>query len=145
MKKICSHCHLEKDEQEFSFKKKERNLRHSVCRVCMKHYNRQHYLNNKDVYKRRAKKGRLKYKIEVYGHLFEYCRRHPCVDCGESDFVVLDFDHVDGKEVEISTMVANGRKWSEIKAELKKCVVRCANCHRRKTARESGWYKCLGV
>jgi hypothetical protein len=31
--------------------------------------------------------------------------------------------------------------WDRIAEELKKCDVRCANCHRRKTARDFKWFK----
>jgi hypothetical protein len=48
--------------------------------------------------------------------------------------VTLDFDHVDPstKLMAIGSM-ATSRCWSAIEAEIAKCVVRCANCHRRRT------------
>lgn len=69
--------------------------------------------------------------------LAEYLTTHACVDCGEDDPIVLEFDHVRGvKKFEISRAV-NGstRSWKSISAEIDKCEVRCANCHRRATRR----------
>lgn len=59
-----------------------------------------------------------------------------CFDCGyNADAVALDFDHVQGEKS--SPIGAGGtRKWSTILAEIDKCVVRCANCHRIKTHRK---------
>ena len=71
----------------------------------------------------------------------EYLRTHPCVDCGESDPVVLEFDHCGPKRHEISNMLTSQTSWSAIEKEIAKCVVRCANCHRRKTDRERGWIR----
>ncbi|MDQ2688316.1 MAG: hypothetical protein M3Y28_10665, partial [Armatimonadota bacterium] len=65
---------------------------------------------------------------------------HPCVDCGETDFVCLDFDHVRGqKNHNISEMIGD-HAWEKIEAEIAKCEIRCANCHRRKTARQYGYW-----
>jgi len=51
--------------------------------------------------------------------------------------MVLDFDHVSGiKVMGISRMVANGGSLEALQEEIAKCVSRCANCHRRKTAHE---------
>ena len=72
----------------------------------------------------------------VWKHLGE----HPCVDCGESDPVVLQFDHVQLKRKNIAQMMRAGFTWATIAAEIAKCEVRCGNCHRRKTAREQGIY-----
>jgi hypothetical protein len=30
---------------------------------------------------------------------------------------------------------------NQVKNEIEKCDVRCANCHRRKTAKDFNWYK----
>lgn len=68
-----------------------------------------------------------------------------CVDCGESDPVVLDFDHrnPDTKLFTICDGVSYGYAWSRIQAEASKCDVRCANCHRRRTAKQFGWRKLI--
>lgn len=73
--------------------------------------------------------------------VIEYLREHPCVDCGETDIVVLEFDHVRGeKRFCISEMMAYSYPWSSVLAEIEKCEVRCANCHRRRTAYEHGYF-----
>jgi len=55
--------------------------------------------------------------------------------------VVLELDHVYGeKEFNIGSMVSMF-SWTRILKELEKCVVRCANCHRRKTARDFKWFR----
>lgn len=61
----------------------------------------------------------------------EYLKVHPCVDCGNSDIRVLEFDHVRGqKENTISDAIKNGHSWTRVESEIEKCEVRCANCHR---------------
>lgn len=72
--------------------------------------------------------------------LHEFLRSHPCVDCGQTDIVLLEFDHIDPatKTMPVGTMVGH-RPWSTVLAEIQKCVVRCANCHRRRTAQHQQW------
>jgi hypothetical protein len=65
-----------------------------------------------------------------------------CVDCGESDVCVLEFDHVRGrKRRTVSELVRDGVAPAVLLAEIGKCEVRCANCHRRKTARDFSWMR----
>ena len=62
-----------------------------------------------------------------------YLSEHRCCDCGETDPVVLEFDHLTDK----SFGIAGGlryRNWASVLAEIEKCEVVCANCHRRRTA-----------
>jgi hypothetical protein len=66
---------------------------------------------------------------------------HPCVDCGERDIIVLQFDHQGDKVMGVSDMVTNGRTWERILTEIAKCEVVCANDYLRRTARTSGWHK----
>ena len=72
-----------------------------------------------------------------------YLATHPCIDCGESDPIVLEFDHRNPSEKkdEISHMVSTAAPLSSLEAEIEKCDVRCANCHRRKTAKQQNWNK----
>lgn len=68
-------------------------------------------------------------------------KNKPCVDCGRQfPPVAMDLDHVQGEKVN-SVAFAIKEMWSEarLRAEIQKCVVRCAVCHRIKTAQEMGW------
>ena len=62
-------------------------------------------------------------------YIQDYLRVHPCGVCGESDPVVLDFHHLRDKKFEVSMMTNHSIE--AIAAEIAKCVVLCANCHRR--------------
>lgn len=60
-----------------------------------------------------------------------------CTDCGYDKHPhALDFDHLVGhtKVSGISRMVYNNANWDALKAEMDKCEVVCANCHRIRTA-----------
>jgi len=59
-----------------------------------------------------------------------------CADCGYRDHpAALDFDHLPGhtKEFRIAQL-SNGATKAKIDAEIAKCDVVCANCHRIRTA-----------
>jgi hypothetical protein len=75
-------------------------------------------------------------------YVFKYYLQHPCIDCGEKDPFVLQLDHVTGdKHKDVSKMVSGRTTVKTLEKEIKKCVVRCANCHSKKTARDQKWYK----
>jgi len=84
-------------------------------------------------------------RIRNRKYVYEYLLVHPCVDCGETDPVVLTFDHICDKKMNVSKMIRQGRSFEKLKEEIEKCEVRCANCHARKTAKEQGWYKNNGL
>jgi hypothetical protein len=55
---------------------------------------------------------------------------------------VLEFDHISGsKSNSIGKTLSNVVSWSTIEAEMAKCVVRCANCHRIKTCERGRWWR----
>lgn len=76
-------------------------------------------------------------------YVIEYLKSHPCVDCESADIESLDFDHVlpSTKTANIADMVRDGKPLDRIRDEVAKCEVRCANCHRRRTGRQFGWYR----
>jgi ferredoxin len=55
-----------------------------------------------------------------------------CKNCEESDPACLDY-HDDGttKVESISHLISNSCSVTELRGELRKCIVLCANCHRR--------------
>lgn len=136
----CSRCGELKPLSEFTF----RDLLHGVpsyyCRPCKAGHRRAHYLANRPDYMARAMTEMRLKRQEDLARLLEYLRAHPCVDCGEMDIRVLEFDHVDPAVKEMSVAAMLGRRsWASIMAEIDRCVVRCANCHRRRTAKQQGW------
>jgi len=85
---------------------------------------------------------RKRRKLRNAQFVWEYLEAHPCVDCGETDPRVLQFDHVRGHKLEpLSIMVKRGRPLSVIEHEIDKCEVRCANCHLKRHARANGHYR----
>jgi hypothetical protein len=77
--------------------------------------------------------------------LFDYYKIHPCVDCSETDPIVLEMDHIDAstKGANISQLACNGASIVRMETEVAKCEVRCCNCHRRRTAKQFGYYQDL--
>lgn len=138
--KKCSRCKEEKNIGEFNFKNKAREIRAYQCRDCSRHYLRSHYERNKQYYLLKAKIRNKAIRLEIKQFIWTYLASHFCVDCGEKDPVVLEFDHTKDKLFAISAM-SRSRTLLEVKKEIKKCVIRCANCHRRKTALQLGWHR----
>lgn len=138
----CYACGRWKPLHEFSFRNRKTGERHGYCRPCQAAYRRDHYRRNRSAYIRRAVAQVKQRREEQVRLLHEYLREHPCVDCGGSDVGVLEFDHADGvrKEMDIGLMLGR-RSWRAILEEIAKCDVRCANCHRKRTAAQRGW-KC---
>lgn len=131
MKTDCPKCGKEKESQLASY-----------CRECQREYGRADYIKNKAAYVAKAKRNGDRYKLEMYEWLLAFFKTHSCIDCGEKDPVVLDFDHRNGaeKEAEVFVLVSRLKRYEAAKREIEKCDVRCANCHRRKTAKEQNWY-----
>jgi hypothetical protein len=66
---------------------------------------------------------------------------HPCVDCGETDPVVLEFDHVRGKKKFNISGNAYAKSDQELEKEIAKCEVRCRNCHVKRHHRDGYGHK----
>lgn len=138
----CARCFGIKPLDEFSIKNKKTGRRSRICKTCVAAASRRHYAKNKDAYISRNRQNKKRYRKQNRRLMLELLDGKSCVDCGESDPTVLEFDHRDGtqKESEIGRLVGSGR-WSKVAAEIEKCDIRCGNCHRRRTARQFGWTK----
>jgi hypothetical protein len=75
---------------------------------------------------------------ERAAYLVEFFTTHPCSDCGETDPVVLEFDHLGDKAFNIAKGLRD-RSWKALIDEIAKCDIVCANCHRRRTAIRGGF------
>jgi hypothetical protein len=108
------------------------------CRKCNLEYQKKWYSENKQTQIDRSKGTKQKQQKHLRDILCEYLRKNPCVDCGETDPIVLDFDHADPstKTFTISQIYGRGLSASALIEEISKCEVRCSNCHRRRTAKQ---------
>jgi hypothetical protein len=139
--KACSACKRPKPLTDFHKASRSKDGRAGRCKVCKKDSDRKRYERHGDKHRLHVKDRRIRQAVENRSWVASYLKDHPCTDCKEPDPVVLEFDHVRGtKRANVASMVSNGYALMSVQEEVAKCDVRCANCHRRKTARERGWH-----
>jgi hypothetical protein len=133
--KICIKCGLPKEDGEFRGRRND-------CRTCCKEYAEAHYKKNKSTYIKRARKFNDNQKKENRKRLLDFLKGKSCIDCGNSDVRVLEFDHKERhtKKDNVSSMVCQYR-WGVVLEEIEKCDIRCANCHRIKTTIEGKYFR----
>lgn len=135
--KRCSMCGETKPATDFMWRRIKDDLRDSYCRPCRAIYKQDHYAANKQRYIDNAQAYNKGVARKRTAWLLEYFETHPCVDCAETDPVVLEFDHLRDKSFSISSAFGY-KNWNLVLAEIAKCDVVCANCHRRRTANRGG-------
>lgn len=83
-----------------------------------------------------------RHRLRIRAQLFTFLSTKSCVDCGERDPIVLEFDHRDSKQKFkiVSKMLSGHYSWQSVQREIYKCEIRCANCHRRKTYAQLGYW-----
>ena len=139
----CCRCGEMKPVDAFAWRRRRKLQRDTYCRPCRSAYGKEHYEANKQRYIANAAAVTKKLRQRRTEWLIEYFAANPCSDCGERDPVVLEFDHLRDKEFEIGGWAIVGVSWERFIAEVAKCEVVCANCHRRRTSRRRGALRVL--
>lgn len=140
--RTCTKCFLQKPIEEFPWKYKSLGKRHTVCKECYAKRSSNWYQDNKDRQLENVRRNNQNYRELARAFIRDYLSTHPCTICGETDPRVLEFHHVRGeKSVEVSRLIGRGASLDALKAEIEKTEVVCANCHRRLTSDERGWFK----
>ena len=151
-KTYCLECHRNRNtiwrqqnneiNKESQRKHNKKRRKKSSYRLLQKKYSKIHYQKNKIIYIEKAKIQKEKTSKIYQNRILEYLEKHPCIDCGEADPIVLTFDHVRGiKEFNISEIFRVQYSWKKIVIEIDKCEIRCCNCHMRKTSIERKFWK----
>lgn len=140
--KHCGTCGNDKDESEFNKNKNKKDGLNTICKECSRKRSRKYYKENPDIHKQNVNKRKKRIIQESKERMLDYLSDKVCVDCGYStNLAALQFDHVRGeKQYEVSELVNRGYPWKTILKEIKKCEIRCANCHAIKTATDFNWY-----
>ena len=133
--KFCYRCQTLKSEEDFHKNSLRKDGLQTYCKACRKELDAIIYASGGEEYKARKRERQRELAKRNARLVFEYLRQHSCLDCGEADPVVLEFDHALGeKKYNLSDLILRYSGWETIRAEIEKCEVRCANCHRRRTA-----------
>src|SRR5712691_7919047 len=135
--RTCTKCGIAKPLDQFPPVRRGEAKLQAWCRPCFARANAANYARNREREKARLIGQKIARRAVVREHLIAYLSSHPCVDCGISDIIVLEFDHRGEKVADVATYADGGRSWERVLVEIRKCDVRCANCHRRVTARRS--------
>lgn len=139
--KTCNGCGLPKEITAFSRLSKSKDGLQPRCKRCNADYftvNRERLIVSIRERSRRV----LEEKQEI---VWQHLMKHNCIDCGESDPIVLEFDHTRDKKKGVSELLRDSRDAKYLIQEIEKCEIRCANCHRRKTANDLGWFRAKRV
>ena len=139
--KRCSTCKQLKPLEDFNRRSTARDGRQWTCRACNAAYHQTH----KERHMSQIRRRNARILNGNRRRLLAYLDTHPCVDCGEADPVVLEFDHLRDKRADVTRLLKYGHSWETLLAEIAKCEVRCANCHRRRSQVRSKSYRVFGV
>lgn len=137
--KQCSTCKRMLSLDDFDRNRAKKDGRQYACKECRVAANAAFYQRTKESLRktREAAKNRVRDRNKriVRAHL----ESNPCTDCGITDWRVLEFDHLSDKTGSIANMMG-GHSEKNLRAEIDKCDVVCANCHRIRTyTRSSSW------
>jgi hypothetical protein len=135
----CSRCGLAKPITAFAWHTRRIGIRQRWCRDCHNAHKRAFYAMNRAAETARVARRRAGLVAQNSARIRAFLESNPCVDCGENETIVLEFDHIADKKRDVTRMVNSGLLWATIEREIAKCQVRCVNCHRRRTAQQQGF------
>lgn len=128
--KICTTCNLEKEFSEFYKRSNSSDGYQSTCKFCRKTIDAASYI--KYEHRRESIKDR---RDKLREDNLKFMRRYKsfcgCSVCAEREPVALDLHHLDPLLKEDSPASLLGWSRESLKAEIRKCVVLCSNCHRK--------------
>lgn len=137
--KTCPICKITKSFLDFGKDAGKKDGFTSRCKECKRKQERGYYRDPLTKRKENYLKRKTRVVEENQLKLYQYLEKHSCVDCGEKDIVLLDFDHLRDKKENISKMLLGGYSYEAIMEEIKKCDVVCVKCHRYRTAIRANW------
>jgi hypothetical protein len=128
--KTCNACDQNKSLSEFNERKSSPDGHCHTCRECSKVRNRQWYVANTKKAVEKAIRNRRAYLVDARRSL-DAAKSDGCVACPETAVVCMDFHHLEDKKYELSDLWHKCPGWKTLQGELAKCIVLCANCHRK--------------
>lgn len=129
MKKCCK-CLLTKPLSYFHKNRSQKDGHARNCKICQRDYDAKSYTGNTE----RQEQIRA-WSKRKYAKNRDFVKRYKsfcgCKICGEKDSIVLDLHHLSASTKDADPSSLYGKSRERLKTEIRKCVVLCANCHRR--------------
>lgn len=146
VKRECAKCCVVKHISDFNL---TCTRYHAYCRTCLSAYskprNAARYASNPELHRAKARIENAEARIPKQELANAVKERTPCVDCkNKFPSVCMDFDHIlPGSKIEGVSQMVNSGGWTvaDVAAEILKCEVVCANCHRIRTSKRPKWRK----
>ena len=147
--KYCYVCNNHFPQSKFYHNRSKKDGFSDACKKCTNRYKNRYKKKRKKIpsvktaeqeYNRTYEKKVRSKKIAINNYIVLERLLMGCVDCEEKNILVLEFDHLRDKHGNIGNLRIRANPEVLIQ-ELDKCVVRCANCHHIKTAKERGSWK----
>jgi len=133
--KYCYRCKEEKPIESFSKDKTKKDGRSSDCKTCQVEYRLQWRKDNPEKFKKQRQKQMRQMRLNVKIRAMEY-KGGKCEDCGiecsADNRRIFEFHHTDPSKKEYNIGRSFGKKWTNIKIELDKCVLLCRTCHMKR-------------
>lgn len=135
--KTCSKCKRELPLDQFN---KRGDGKQPWCKRCNRERARKYYADNREKHLAVIRQKTLARIKANQDWIIQYLIEHPCTDCGEKDLLVLEFDHLSDKAMNVSHAIQY-HGIATLQCEVAKCEVVCANCHKRRTASRTPSYR----
>lgn len=127
--KRCSRCKTWKSKIEFHKNKSKPDGLGSNCKTCVCIIDKSSYVKSesRQISIKERKRKQTAFNVKFMRRYKGLCG---CGYCSEKEPVVLDFHHVNSdKLANPSELTSHSTK--TLKDEIRKCIVVCANCHRK--------------
>lgn len=139
-RKVCNECRWNKiTEYRKRPEVRERRIKESKewrAKNCTKEFWQKKYKDMPE-YRRQLVKESAQKSKERNRQYIKSCKNKPCADCGGLfEPECMDFHHIDPKtkKFNVANLGNTARALKHIEEEISKCVLLCANCHRKREA-----------
>jgi hypothetical protein len=116
---VCKACHLEAERKWRSTHREQHNA--GAMKWAKANPEKIKEINQRNYVKQNEKRDAIKEAVLT---------DHPCIVCGETDQILLDFHHLDPSVKEYA-VASHSLTWRAMLREIAKCVVLCCRCHRK--------------
>ncbi len=114
----CGRCGQRKPLAEFDWRRQSAGQRDNYCRRVEPPTNKSTTRPIAQRYVANALRRKRALIAERTAYLVEFFREHPCVDCGETDPLVLEFDHLARQELQSSPWASADHNWQSVLDEI---------------------------